>query len=306
MLLAGDYDHGWAEYEWRWKMKGRTELADCLQPRWQDEPVDGRTVMLWAEQGLGDTLQFIRYARLVKDSGATVLVQCPEPLIGVLRTCSGIDQLVPTGAVPPAFDLHAPLLSLPLILRTTLPTVPAPVPYLFADAGATERWRQELSRYAEFKVGIVWQGNPRVSQPDCRFADRRRCAPLARFEPLARLPGVRLFSLQKGYGTEQLADYASWGIVDLGERLNDFTDTAAVMMNLDLIVSVDTSPAHLAGALGRPVWIALPFAGCWRWLLERPDSPWYPTSAIVPPAAAGRLGDVFARVARELAAQVGV
>ena len=165
-----------------------------------------------------------------------------------------------------------------------------------------EHWQAELSSYPEFKIGIVWQGNPRFSQPDCRVADQKRSIPLAQFEPVARVPGVRLFSLQKGYGTEQLAEWQSrLGIVPLGERLNDFADTAAVMMNLDLIISADTSPIHLAGALGKPVWGALPFAGCWRWLAEPRGQPLVSDHAAVPSTAPGDWDGVFGRIAQALA-----
>ena len=248
------------------------------QPLWDGSSLSGKTILLWAEQGLGDTLQFVRYAPLVKQQGGTVLLWCPAELGRILQTCAGIDRHRDGGSPLPPFDVQVPLMSLPAILKTTLATVPASIPYLFADAALRQRWQEELAHYTEFKIGIVWQGNPRFSQPECRVVDQRRSTVLAQFEPVARLPGVRLFSLQKGYGTEQLTERkAEWGIVDLGEELSDFMDTAAVMMNLDLILSVDTAPLHLAGALGLPVWALLRFAGCWRWLLEREDSPWYPT-----------------------------
>ena len=268
-LLAGDFKQGWAEYEWRWQTKQlRCFKPSFPQPLWDGSSLSGKTILLWAEQGLGDTLQFVRYAALVKQQGGTVLLSCPDELARILQACAGIDHIFTPGSPLPPFDVQVPLLSLPGILKTTLATVPASIPYLFADAALEQRWQEELAHYAEFKIGIVWQGNPRSSQPECRVADQRRSAALAQFEPVARLPGVRLFSLQKGYGTEQLTErQAEWGIVDLGEKLSDFMDTAAVMMNLDLIISVDTAPLHLAGALGLPVWGCCGSrdagAGCW-------------------------------------------
>ena len=301
MLLTGDYQRGWPEYEWRLQLPGFAR--EFTRPRWQGELLAGRTILIHCEQGLGDTLQFVRFAPFVKQLGATVLLECPPDLIRLLRTAAGIDDIMPHGSPLPRFDVQVPLMSLPGLLRTTLATIPAAVPYLTADPEATERWRQELACYSGFKIGIVWQGNPRFAQPQCRAADQRRSPSLAQFEPIARLPGVRLFSLQKGYGTEQLAQWQSrWNIVNLGERLGDFMETAAVMSNLDLVISPDTSPVHLAGALGVPVWTVLPFRGCWRWLLDREDSPWYPTMRLVRQPRPGAWGAVFEQLARELAA----
>ena len=312
LLRQGDFEGGWAEYEWRLRLPRWLSTAPAFaQPCWQGESLAGRTILLHAEQGLGDTLQFIRLAPGVKERGGTVLLFCPAELAGLLRACAGIDRIVTASSALPAFDVQAPLLSLPAILKSTLATVPAAVPYLAADAAAVERWRRELSSYPEYKVGIIWQGNPRFSDAECRSADRRRSIPLSQFEPVARVPGVRLFSLQKGYGTEQLAERRGqetlaerWGVVALGDRLSDFTDTAAVMKNLDLIISADTSPLHLAGALGMPVWAALPSAACWRWLLEREDTPWYPTMRLFRQSRPGNWANVFDRMARELNAKV--
>jgi glycosyl transferase family 9 (putative heptosyltransferase) len=230
-----------------------------------------------------------------------VLVECQPELVRLLQSCAGVDQVSPAGSVLATFDVHAPLLSLPGILKTTLATVPAAVPYVRADEALARRWHQELGTADEFKIGIVWQGNPSFGKRGYRAADQKRSIPLAQFESLARVPDVRLFSLQKGYGREQLAGWQSENrIVDLGDRLGDFMDTAAVMMNLDLIISADTSPLHLAGALGRPVWAALPVAPCWRWLLEREDSPWYPTMRLFRQRRRGDWSEVVERMAVEL------
>ncbi len=296
LLTLGDYLRGFAEYEWRWQTKefGTTRLL--TQPVWDGSPLEGRTILLAFEQGLGDTLQFIRYAPLVKQRGGTVIVACQQALLALLSGCAGIDRLVAHEGTLPDHDVYATLLSLPRIFGTTLETIPAQVPYLTPDAGLVERWRKEVGELADFKVGIVWQGNPQHRK------DRQRSAPLSCFAPLARLPGVRLFSLQKGAGTEQLKTMPE--ITDLGSRLDEaagaFTDTAAVMKHLDLIITVDTAVAHLAGALAVPVWTVLSTAPDWRWLLRREDSLWYPTMRLIRQTQAGDWDTVFRRIASEL------
>jgi hypothetical protein len=258
--------------------------------------------VLHTEQGLGDSLQFIRYAPLVKQRGGTVVVECLRPLARLLARCPGIDRLVVKGSDLPAFDVHASLMSLPALLGTTLATVPADVPYLFADPELVERWRRELAPLPGFKVGIAWQGDPTHPKAGAR------AIPLRHFEPLARRPGVRLFSLQKGPGTEQLRDVAGhFDVTDFGNRLDEasgpFMDTAAVMKNLDLVITSDTAIAHLAGGLGVPVWVAVPAVPEWRWLLGREDSPWYPTLRLFRQARPGDWEGVFARMATELPAR---
>jgi hypothetical protein len=249
------------------------------------------------EQGLGDTLQFIRYAPLVKERGGTVLVECPASLIPLLSSCAGIDRSVPEGSALPDFQVHVPLMSLPRIFGTTLATIPSNVPYLNADERLVESWREKLRSITEFKIGIAWQGNPNHKW------DRHRSIPLAQFAPLARLPGVRLVSLQKVHGTEQLKD-GHFPILDLGPDLDGsngaFMDTAAVMKNLDLVVTTDTAIAHLAGALGVPVWVALSRIADWRWMFEREDSPWYPTMRLFRQSELGNWKPVFERMAGEV------
>ncbi len=296
-LLLGDYAQGWREYEWRWQCK---EFAhpSYPQPVWDGSPLEGRTILLHAEQGLGDTLQFIRYAPLVKQRGGRVVVQCQPVLLPVLASCAGIDEWVAQGAPLPSFDVHAALLSLPGILGTTLETVPAQVPYLSARPDLVAHWHSELGTLTAFKVGLVWQGNPR------HRADRYRSIPLRLFEPLARVPGVQLFSLQKGPEPTALLP-ASFPLTDLGAQMDDgengpFMDMAAMIRNLDLVVSVDTAPAHLAGALGVPVWLALHGASDWRWLLNREDSPWYPTMRLFRQQRYGNWEEVIARMVEAL------
>jgi protein O-GlcNAc transferase len=295
-LLLGDLERGWTEFEWRWQYKD-FPARPFVQPRWDGSALPGRTILLHAEQGLGDTIQFIRYAALVKERGGRVIVECQRPLLRLLAGCRGIDELIGQGAALPQFDVHAPLLSLPHLFRTTLATVPAEIPYLSADPGLVEVWRRELVPLDGYKVGICWQGNPRHAW------DRMRSIPLSQFAALARVDGVRLFSLQKGPGSEQLGA-AAFAVTDLGCRLDEnsgpFMDTAAVMKNLDLVISSDTAVAHLAGALAVPVWIVLPFLPDWRWLLAREDSPWYPTMWLFRQRSRGNWNEVFERIAAAL------
>jgi hypothetical protein len=301
-LLTGDFERGWAEYQWRWKAE-QCQWRDFSQPLWDGRPLEGRTILLHAEQGLGDTIQFVRYAALVKQRGGGVVVECPTPLLSLLASCERIDRLMGRGDELPAFDLQAPLLSLPGIFHTSLDTIPADGPYLFADPGLVGRWRQELGGIAGFKIGIAWQGNPK--NPD----DRNRSIPLSDFEPLAGCSAVRLLSLQKEAGTEQLQKVAGrFPVIDLGSRLDEaagaFMDTAAVMMNLDLVVTSDTAIAHLAGALGVPVWVAISFVPDWRWLLDRSDSPWYPTMRLFRQTRLGDWAGVFEEIKAALCVQL--
>lgn len=298
-LLLGDFAEGWQELEWRWGLSGFSR-PNVAQPQWQGQPLAGRTILLVGEQGLGDIIQMIRFARIVKQSAAAVLVQCRPALRPLLQTASGIDRFVNPGeANRESFDFYVPLLTLPGVLGTTLETIPADVPYLFAESGRVNHWRQTLARPTEFKVGIAWQGQPTY------VLDAFRSISLSAFAPLAACPGVKLFSLQKGYGSEQLVAHGeSLRIVDLGTSLDEqggaFVDTAAVMMSLDLVITSDTAIAHLAGALGVPVWVALPFVPDWRWLLDRDDSPWYPTMRLFRQPRFGDWAAVFTRMAGEL------
>jgi tetratricopeptide (TPR) repeat protein len=302
-LLAGEYERGWPEYEWRIRCK--EFLAPPLrgpQPVWDGSPLEGRTLLLRAEQGFGDALQFIRYAPLVKQQrGGRIIVECQAPLVGLLRTCPGVDQVIARGDSLPPFDVHALLMSMPLQLGTTLANVPANVPYLAPDPARVKRWRDELNAFPGFKVGIVWQGNT------MNAADRFRSAPLAHFAPLARVDGVRLIGLQVGTGRDQLAAVADrFDLIDLGGRFDpaNFEDAAAVVKSLDLVITVCTGMAHLAGALAAPAWVALTYAADWRWLVDREDSPWYPTLRLFRQKRRGDWDDVFQCMAAELANKV--
>ncbi|HUY90883.1 MAG TPA: FkbM family methyltransferase [Pirellulales bacterium] len=301
-LLEGNFAQGWPEYDWRWKLKSFSTRA-TNRPFWDGSLLAGRTILLDAEQGLGDTLQFIRYAPLVQQRGGRVIAVCQKPLVQILSSCPGIDRLVAQGEPVPDFDVYAPLLSLPKIFGTTLETVPAEIPYLHADRYLVEQWGRELAPIKAFKVGIAWKGSPKNRM------DQQRSIPLAAFEPLARVPGVQLISLQKGPGSEQLQETASrFAVIDLAQRLDEkagaFMDTAAVIEHLDLVVTCDSSLGHLAGALGAPTWIALALSPDWRWLLERDDSPWYPTVRLFRKTSIGDWNDVFRRMAAALEAAV--
>ncbi|MFV1966392.1 MAG: FkbM family methyltransferase [Pirellulaceae bacterium] len=297
-LLLGQFERGWQEYEWRWKCPG-SRLPEFERPRWDGSSLDGRTILLYAEQGLGDTIHFVRYAKRLRDQGARTTVASQKPLLRLLSTCEGIDELVSQDDDFPPYDVYAPLLSVPGILGTTLDNLLAETPYLSADAQLSEQWRHRLEAYPGFRVGIAWQGSPDF------HADRQRSVPLTCFESLAGIPGVRLFSLQKGPGVDQIAMlHEAFEVIDFGDELDGeagpFMDTMAIMKNMDLIVTSDTSIPHLAGALDLPVWMALSVAPDWRWLLERDDSPWYPSMRLFRQQQLGDWEEVFARIADAL------
>jgi tetratricopeptide (TPR) repeat protein/ADP-heptose:LPS heptosyltransferase len=303
-LLTGDFAQGWPEYEWRWKLP-QAPARNFSQPLWDGGVAHGKTILLHAEQGLGDILQFIRYAPLVKLSGAKVVFECPQSLLPLVADCRGVDQLVGKGSTLPPFDAQSPLLSLPGILHTDLATIPAEVPYLFADPQLVGRWREELRSFSGFKIGIAWQGNPKYPE------DKSRSFPLIHFEPLAQLEGVRLLSLQKGAGSEQLRSVVGrFSVTDLGSQLDlaggAFMDTAAAMASLDLVITSDSAVAHLAGALGVPVWVALPRIPDWRWLLDRSDSPWYPTMRLFRQRTSGDWNGVFDEIRDALRVQIAL
>jgi tetratricopeptide (TPR) repeat protein len=332
-LKAGDFERGWPEYEWRWQ-RPKTPARRLPQPAWDGADPAGKTILVYMEQGLGDHIQFIRHAKLLHEAGARVVVECPGFLVPLFSTCSGIDQLVAEGGPLPEFDCHVALMSLPYRLGTKVETIPEEVPYLFADVERVQRWREELaaslagrtdlqsvpaggdglkirptgadgmpihptSAAAESRIGVAWQGNPHHPW------DRHRSFPLTCLEALARVPGVRLVSLQKRHGTEQLGQLKGrFPITELpSEQDADqaaFMDTAAIMQNLDLVVTADTAIAHLAGALGVPVWVALSTITDWRWLVGPDDSPWYPTMRLWRQRALGDWDGVFHRMAATL------
>jgi hypothetical protein len=252
-------------------------------------------VLLHAEQGFGDTIQFCRYAPLVAERGATVMVECQPPLVALLKSLAGVKQVVPRGDPLPDFDVHCPLLGLPLRFGTTVETIPARVPYLHADERRVARWREKIGQGVGVRVGIAWAGAAGNAN------DQRRSLTLSSFAPLAQIEGVRWYSLQKGDAAKQ-TEHPPQGmhLFDFTSDLNDFADTAALVANLDLLVCVDTAVAHLGGALGKPVWTLLPFCPDWRWMLGREDSPWYPTMRLSRQPARGDWLSVLQRVTRGL------
>jgi Flp pilus assembly protein TadD len=316
-LSRGDYERGWPEHEWRLKC-GNHRGYLVSRPQWAGQAFAGQSVCLHAEQGMGDSLQFIRFAPLVKRRGGQVVVLCPSTLTRLLARCPGVDVARDASSPLPDVQFQASLLSLPAIFGTTLATVPAEVPYLSADAATIEHWRGVLARALEqgghddsespsfspgansiFKVGIAWQGNP-FNRMDCWRSFR-----LEQFAPLASLPCVRLISLQKGDGTDQLRTLAGrFRVAELGsvgpDDQRDFLDTAAVISQLDLVITPDTAIAHLAGGLGVRVWVAVSSLWDWRWLADREDTPWYPTMRLFRQSSPGDWEGVFGRMTEAL------
>lgn len=315
-LLGGDYKNGWVDYEWRRKVAQRgycvhseREDRDFRNPLWLgDESLTGRTILLHSEQGLGDTIQFCRYVKMVSDSGAEVILEVDNALARLLASMDGVAQLVVRGKSLPPFDYHCPLMSLPLVFKTTLSTVPAQIPYLHASSEAVVYWKKMLGDASALKIGLVWSGGLSPGHPELWSVNRRRNIPLATLARLNIPCNLEFYSLQKGQLAEaELSEAISnqWEgpkIQDFTSLLHDFADTAALIANLDLVISVDTSVAHLAGALGKPVWILNRFDTCWRWLLHRADSPWYPTAKLYRQPTAGDWDSVVHRVAADLAA----
>jgi tetratricopeptide (TPR) repeat protein len=293
-LQMGDFARGWPEYEWRLKCN-EYAIPAVPHPRWDGSCLLGRKILLYADHGLGDTLQFIRYAPLVEERGGCVILKCQKAIAGLLASCPGVEQVVVEDSPLPEFAVYSPLMSLPMIFGTTLESVPDRVPYLAPAAERVSRWRDELGPPGAFKIGISWQGNPRHRR------DRERSFRLAKLEPIAKISGVELVGLQGIFGLEQLSEVENRFVVrNLGERLTDFMDIAAVMRSLDLVIAPDTALAHLAGAVGVPVWVALSRAPDWRWLDERTDSPWYPSMRLFRQKRWGDWDLVFERMAAEL------
>ncbi|MHC4346793.1 MAG: tetratricopeptide repeat protein [Planctomycetota bacterium] len=299
LLLTGRLAEGWPEYEWRRspELQMMTYPHSYDKPRWDGSPFAGRRLLVHYEQGFGDTIQFIRYLPMVKALGGAVILEVRKPLARLLQGFPGVDELIEASPdVKPAadFDMHVSLMDLPGIFGTTLDNVPDDVPYLYADSAKARHWRTILSD-DHFKVGIVWSGSPAYERNHVRSCN------LEHFAPLAAVQGVKLYSLQKGAPAAQLKDLAGKiPVTDLAEDLHDFSATAAVIENLDLIVSVDTCVPHLAGAMGKPVWLLLCNAPAWQWLLDRPDSPWYPAMRLFRQTQPGHWHDVFHRVTQEL------
>ena len=267
LLLQGDFQRGWQEYEWRLKSDDLC-IANRAQTRWDGSSLSGKTILLYAEQGFGDTIQFIRYVHLLVEYDTEIIVECQPELLQLFKNIGAIKKTIVVGESSPKFDVNASLLSLPRILGTDLNSIPVKSPYLYTKSGS----HTDLEMCSEYKVGIVWAGI--LKHPN----DNNRSVELQQFSVLFDVEACQFFSLQVGKRRNDIIRYHySNTIIDLGGDFSNFSDTAAAILELDLVISVDTAVAHLAGALGKPIWVLLPFMPDWRWLLEREDTPWYPT-----------------------------
>lgn len=304
LLQLGRFAEGWEDYEWRWRTAGfTTPRRDFDRPAWDGAALGGRTILLHAEQGLGSAIQFVRYAALVAARGGRIVLECQKPLARLFSTLQSqpapaVAKLVPKGGALPPFDVHAPLMSLPRLLGTRLETIPATIPYLFAEDALAARWRERLAQHRGTKVGLVWAGNPH------HHNDRNRSMPAAALAPLAAMAGVTAFSLQVGGAAADVAALPAGSVIDLSSDIQDFAETAAVIAQLDIVVSVDTAVAHLAGALGRPVWMLVPYVSEWRWLTEREDTPWYPTMHLFRQRAPNDWAEAVGRICDRLRTMV--
>jgi len=290
-LVLGNLERGWPEYEWRMRCSDVLPPRQISLPAWDGNRIVGKTILLYSEQGFGDAIQFIRYAPMVAGMGGRVVLECPAVLLPLFRGFPGVDRVLASGAPLPACDFQRALASLPGLFKTTLRSIPAPIPYLAADAEAAESWRKRIEPSGDvLQVGLAWAGRAENRN------DRNRSIRLENFSPLAKVAGVQFHSLQTSRTTN-----AALALSDWSDLLKDFGETAALIANLDLVISVDTAVAHLAGAMGKPVWLLLPFPPDWRWMLDRANSPWYPTMRLFRQKAPGDWQDVIRRVIDELA-----
>jgi tetratricopeptide (TPR) repeat protein len=299
LLLQGEYATGWTAYESRWRLL-EVKKPPFPQPQWQGEDLHGKTILLNAEQGFGDTIQALRYIPAVAARGARIALRLDRPVVRLAASLPGNLIITPTKARPPAFDVWCPLLSLPRILRTRIESIPADVPYLGVRPGIVARWRQRLSHMAGLKVGLVWAGSPN------HVNDFRRSIDLERLKPMLDVAGASFVALQVGARAHDVAKLPPGTMTDVSAALTDFAETAGAIVNLDLVIAVDTAVVHVAGALAKPAWVMLPFSPDWRWLLDRTDSPWYPTLRLYRQPAPADWDSVIARAAadlRELAAR---
>ncbi|CAB3643707.1 Beta-barrel assembly-enhancing protease [Paraburkholderia sediminicola] len=294
-LITGDFARGWPEYEWRWREpQVGSQKRDFAHPTWDGtQSLAGQRILLHAEQGFGDTMQFCRYAPLVKALGAHVILEVQPALKSLLRGLDGVDELVAQGDVLPIFDLHCPLLSLPRAFHTELDAIPSGPPYLQADPVLVDKWRARLGTASRPRVGIVWAGNPK------HLDDHNRSIALEQLRPVLT-DAYEWISLQKPLSDDDRAVLDSLGVAYFGDEVRDFSDTAALIELTDLVLSVDTSVAHLAGALGKPCWVLLPHWPDWRWLFDRDDSPWYPRMRLFRQPGPGDWSNVLPRVSEAL------
>jgi tetratricopeptide (TPR) repeat protein len=303
LLRLGQFAPGWEGYEHRWDAASNSTRPARKIPEWTSESLEGRSILIYSEQGLGDSIQFVRYLDLVKDVAGRVTFFAPKQLVRLYKPFADRVELTTELSSEEGFDFRCALLSLPHRLKTELSNIPRAVPYLFAEEELVAKWRHRIGTEG-FKIGICWQGNPAGN------VDKGRSIPISKFLPLSQVPGVRLISLQKNYGLEQLERLPeSMRVEILDEEFDSgpdaFIDTAAVMANLDLVVGSDTSVPHLAGALGRPTWLALQYLPFWVWMLDRSDSPWYPTMKLFRQSSRGDWDGVVARMVADLEVLLG-
>lgn len=305
LLTMGRLEEGWQAYESRWEVEAMGGPAPVLsQPRWTGQSLNGETVLLYAEQGFGDTLQFCRYATMVAAAGGRVILVVPKAMRRVMETLDGVAELLTEeDYVLPPFDYHCPLLSLPFAFGTSMATIPAPKAYLRADPSP---WAYFLANLPGLKVGLVWAGKSRAAQPHAVAIDKRRSMRLADMVPLLSVPGCNFVSLQGGPAAAQMQALPQGAVLhDVSSQLVDWADTAGLIAGLDLVIAVDTAVAHLAGALGKPVWMPNRFDSCWRWFLNRDDTPWYPTMRQFRQGSRGDWAGVIERVRQALEERAG-
>lgn len=300
LLLSGDFERGWREYHYRYSLAHTAIIERKVQsPRWDGRPMPGKTLLIHDEQGFGDTFQFMRLGQRAKArSGARVVLEVNAETLPLARRSQdslGFDDVLVRGSLPPPFHMHCEMMSLPMAMGLTLADLPDRTPYLDADPLRLEKWRQRLAGLPRPLVALVWAGRP------THVNDANRSLTLARLAPLAR-PDVTFLSIQKGPAAGEAAvPPTGMSLISLSDEIHDFEDTAAILTVVDLLISVDSSPVHLAGALGRPVWVMLPFVPDWRWLLERTDTPWYPGMRLFRQPSRGDWDGVMAAVAPQLA-----
>lgn len=305
LLAAGRFEEGWRECEWRWRCPDLAPAGHPFpQPPWRGEAAEDRVLFLYAEQGFGDTLQFCRYVPLAAARGLRITLMVQPPLMRLMKSLAGVESILGMDQPVPPFDFQCPLLSLPLAFDTKLGNIPADIPYLHPERDAVLAWKDRLPAIPSgvLRVGLVWAGNPRGYSPVLGLADRRRSIAPEVLAPLMDVRGVQLYSLQKGGPAAPV----EWNLIDFMDECLDFADTAALVANLDLVVSVDTAVAHLAGAIGKPVWLLNRFDSCWRWLKEREDSPWYPALRIFRQPRPGDWESVISCVRTELEERLGL
>jgi tetratricopeptide (TPR) repeat protein len=295
-LLQGCFEQGWLEYEWRWKQPG-SSARTLARPEWDGSNIEGKTILLHAEQGAGDTIQFIRYARLLHRQGAQVFVHCQDSLQTLLKGMPELARVFSGPAQAPEFDVHAPLMSLPRMFGTSIDSIPGDTPYLLPPEGPVP---QELTSCRGFRVGLVWRGNPSHRN------DRNRSVPLELLQDLVKIEGAQFFSLQVGPAAAEEQQLRAGAIVDLSAGLSDYAATARCLGQLDLLITVDTSVAHLAGALGRRVWTLLPACNDWRWLQDREDTPWYPSMRLYRQNSLRNWKPVAERIASDLLQEIKI